>query len=60
MYAIRSYYEDILEDDSLVVYQILDAYGIEESEVINEMKKGNVVEYSKEKDYFYVIPAETY
>ena len=51
---------DILKDDSLVVLQILDAKAIDESEVLEELKKGNVVEYSKERNFFYSIPAETY
>ncbi|MBA2862044.1 hypothetical protein [Methanococcus maripaludis] len=51
---------NILKDDSLVVLQILDAKAIDESQIIEELKKGNVVEYSKERNFFYSIPAENY
>jgi len=57
LHAVSS---DVLHDDSLVVFQVLDAEYIEESEVIKELKRGNVVEFNKENGKFYVVLAETY
>ena len=51
---------DVLNDDSLVVFQVLNAEYIDESEIIKELKRGNVVEFNKESGKFYLILAETY